>query len=205
MSDSLHKRIGALKDLDRAIRLELNAVVKDFVVSFEHKFFQFELILLNHAEQIFFPLLSSFVNICELGVLAHLSFVLVADIKMHTHILPILLHTNELPQTFTVVHKTHDIANFMSMVTLSCLYLFAFYFLSICSIFLCDSLVTSSLIGLFSFLLFGEELGLGLFAELAAPLICSLSLELLPFQLFLITPYLFFTSALSFRHFVVEV
>ena len=131
--------------------------------------------------------------------------VLVPDIKMHTHILPVLFHTNEFPQTLTIVHKTHDIANFMSVVTLAYLYHFAFYFLSICSIFLCDSLITPSLIGLFSLLLIGEEFGLGLFAELAAPLICSLSLELLPFQLLLVTPYLFFTSALSFSHFVVEV
>ena len=160
---------------------------------------------MNHAEQIFFPLLCSLVDVRKLSILAHLSFILVANVQMHTHILPVLFHAYELPQTFAVVHKTHNIANFVAVVTLARLYHFAFDFLSICSIFLCNSLVTPSLVGLFSFLFIGEELGLGLFTELTTPLICSLSLELLPFQLLDVTLLVLLASALSFSHFVVEV
>ena len=93
----------------------------------------------------------------------------------------------------------------MSVVTLSCLNHFALSSLSVGSIFLSNSLITSSLVGLLSFLLIGEKLGLGLFAELAPPLICSLSLELLPFQLFNVAPYLLLASTLGLSHFVVEV
>ena len=124
---------------------------------------------------------------------------------MYTHIFPVLLHAYEFPEALTVVHKTHNIAYFVTVMALACLYHFAFYFLSISSIFLCNPLVTPSLIGLFSLLLVGEELGLGLFAELATPLICSLSLELLSFQLFNVSSYLLLAPALCFGHFVVEV
>ena len=63
MANSLHEGIGALKDLDGAVWLELDAVIKNVMVAFQHQLLQLELVLLNLLEQIFFPLLSSLVNV----------------------------------------------------------------------------------------------------------------------------------------------
>ena len=78
------------------------------MVPLQHKLFQLELILLDHAEELVLIEVSNPVEVFFL-----------AQIQLETHAVEVLLHSDELPERLSVRNEAHDVADTTSFAVLA--------------------------------------------------------------------------------------